>query len=151
MFILYINKTINLRWFDSSLKDSESTCSSSSSSEESSVDRNLVDTCGVCLRPHNRNLNDISELFVQCTCGRKGKIAFYIELYWTTPALQGEQTTIPTNCIFLSHLFSMLLVFLFLPSYRNFLHLKQKSTKSLENYGQQMRRLQKCFLSLCFI
>lgn len=54
------------------MQDSDSTCTSSSS-ETSSDDENLPSTCGVCLRPHNRNLHDVPEVFIQCyTCRRKG-------------------------------------------------------------------------------
>ncbi|XP_061386007.1 supporter of activation of yellow protein [Musca vetustissima] len=56
----------------SSESDSDSSSSSSSSSEEFSEDEDSPTTCAVCLRPHNRNMNDIPELFVNCyTCRRK--------------------------------------------------------------------------------
>ncbi|XP_073831254.1 PHD finger protein enhancer of yellow 3 [Musca autumnalis] len=55
----------------SSESDSDSS-SCSSSSEDLSEDEGSPVTCAVCLRPHNRNLNNIPELFVQCyTCRRK--------------------------------------------------------------------------------
>ncbi|XP_058979847.1 supporter of activation of yellow protein [Musca domestica] len=57
----------------SSESDSDSSCSSSSlSSEDVSDEEDSPAICAVCLRPHNRNLNDMPELFVQCyTCRRK--------------------------------------------------------------------------------
>ncbi|XP_075158597.1 PHD finger protein enhancer of yellow 3 [Haematobia irritans] len=55
----------------SSETDTDSSCSSSSS-DESSGEEDTPATCEVCLRPHNRNLNNLPELFVQCyTCRRK--------------------------------------------------------------------------------
>ncbi|XP_059222328.1 supporter of activation of yellow protein-like [Stomoxys calcitrans] len=55
----------------SSETDSESSCSSSSSDESSNGEESLA-TCEVCLRPHNRNLNNVPELFLQCyTCRRR--------------------------------------------------------------------------------